>query len=67
LAQNEAEEKRVRHFLKPEEIVQLADAQIAVTTQWGIGNINNFIRQAGKLDYEIVLDGNEKQMAINLS
>jgi hypothetical protein len=68
LAQHEAEEKRVRHFLKPEEIVQLADAQIAVTTQWGIGNINHFIRQAEKLDYEIVLlDGNEKQMAINLS
>jgi hypothetical protein len=67
LAQNEAEEKRSRHFLKPEEIIQLTDSQIAVTTQWGIGNINHFIKQAIKLDYKItLLDSNGKQISINL-
>jgi hypothetical protein len=53
LAQKEAEEKRSRHFLKPEEIIQLTDSHISVTTQWGIGNINHFIKQASKLGYKI--------------
>jgi hypothetical protein len=55
LAQTEAEEKRVRHLLKPEEIIQLADSHIVVTNQWGIGNINHFIKQASTLGYEIAL------------
>ena len=55
LAQTEAEEKRARHLLKPEEIIQLADSQIVVTNQWGIGNINHFIKQASALGYKIVL------------
>jgi hypothetical protein len=53
LAHKEAEEKRIRHFLKPEEIIQLTDSHIAVTTQWGIGNINHFIKQASEFGYKI--------------
>lgn len=33
----------VRHFLKDDDIISLADAEIAVSTQWGAGNINLFI------------------------
>ena len=32
-----------RHFLKDEEIIALADGEIAVSTQWGLGNIQPFI------------------------
>ena len=37
---------RKRHFLKPEEIIELSDSSIAVCSQWGIGNIGKFISQA---------------------
>jgi len=61
LAQTEAEEKSARHLLKPEEIIQLADSRIVVTNQWGIGNINRFIKQAGTHGYKIALaNGNEQ-------
>lgn len=33
----------VRHFLKDDDIISLADVEIAVSTQWGAGNINPFI------------------------
>ncbi len=42
-----------RHFSKPEEIIQLKDARIAVSTQWGIGNITKFIQKARSLNYQI--------------
>jgi hypothetical protein len=42
-----------RHFLKPEEIVDLADARIAVCDQWGIGNIGRFLEAARKLGFRI--------------
>jgi hypothetical protein len=62
------EEKRSRHFLKPEEIIQLADSRIAVTNQWGIGNINHFINQARKLDYKIaLLNSDVKNIYTNLN
>ncbi len=44
---------RTRHFLKPEEIVQLSDERIAVCNQWGIGNIDNFISAAEIHGYRI--------------
>ena len=42
-----------RHYIKPEEQLKLADCVIAVSNQWGIGNINGFINTAKKLGYKI--------------
>lgn len=49
-----------RHFIKLEELIPLADEQIAVCNQWGIikgnennSNINKFIRKARELGYII--------------
>lgn len=44
---------RKRHFINSDEIVSIADSQIAVSSQWGSGNIDKFIRQARLLGYEI--------------
>ncbi len=44
---------RKRHFLKPEEVIEIGDATIAVSNQWGIGNINRFIACANKVGYNI--------------
>jgi hypothetical protein len=54
-------EKGRRNFLKPEEIIQLSDCQVAVSTQWGIRNINNLIDKARSIGYDITLsNGCEK-------
>lgn len=37
-----------RHFLKDEDTIQLLDEIIAVSNQWGIGNIENFIDGANR-------------------
>lgn len=50
---NLANEKRKRHFIKEEECIQLKDLTIAVSSQWGIGNIGNFIDKAKELFYSI--------------
>ncbi len=42
-----------RHFLKDNEVIQLSDCTIAVSTEWGSGNINQFIEQAEKHGYTI--------------
>ncbi len=49
-----------RHFIKPDELIQLVDQTIAVCSQWGIdrkdlfnSNINRFIRKASELGYTI--------------
>lgn len=42
-----------RHFIKPNEQIKLSDCVIAVSNQWGIGNITGFINHAKKLDYTI--------------
>ncbi|MGK7955424.1 MAG: hypothetical protein AB4063_09210 [Crocosphaera sp.] len=48
------EKKKKRHFIKDEEVINLANnVKIAVCTQWGIGNINNFIEAAQKLEFKI--------------
>ncbi|MBW4532558.1 MAG: hypothetical protein KME09_01340 [Pleurocapsa minor HA4230-MV1] len=44
-----------RHYIKPEEQLKLFDCTIAVSNQWGIGNINGFINNARKLGYKIKL------------
>lgn len=58
LTQQEAEEiysetSRRRHFLKAEELIKIADSTIAVSNQWGMGNINNLISKAKELGYRI--------------
>ena len=44
---------RRRHFLKPEELISLSDTTIAVSSQWGAGNIDNLISKAKELEYDI--------------
>ena len=43
-----------RHFLKPEELIELRDQRIAVCTQWGKGNIDGFIERAREHSYSII-------------
>lgn len=57
-SQHEAEEifnstSRRRHFLKPEELIALSDSTIAVSSQWGVGNIENLVSKAKELGYLI--------------
>lgn len=42
-----------RFFIKPDELINLADAIVAVSNQWGLANINLLIQIASKLDYQI--------------
>lgn len=42
-----------RHFIKTEEVIKLTDELISVCNQWGIDNINKFIRKAEELGYNI--------------
>ncbi len=37
-----------RHYLKPEEVIQLSDIAIATCNQWGVGNIEHFIAHINK-------------------
>ena len=42
-----------RHFLNVDEAIQLSDCSVAVCTEWGAGNINNFIKQTEEHGYKI--------------
>ena len=33
-----------RHYLKDDEIIQIKGCEIAVSTEWGLGNIEGFIK-----------------------
>lgn len=44
---------RARHFVKSTDFVEIADETIAVSSQWGIGNIDKFISAATRLGYQI--------------
>lgn len=46
-----------RHFLDPEDIINLNGQKIAVSNQWGKGNIDKFIVQAQGLGFEISIAG----------
>jgi hypothetical protein len=48
---------RKRHFLNPEEVIQLSDSSIAISSQWGIGNIEKFVKQAEQIGYVISTNG----------
>ena len=45
--------KYKRHFLNVSEIIELKDGPIAVCSQWGIGNIENFIKQCKKVNINV--------------
>ena len=42
---------RKRHFLEAEDLIQLKDSTVAVCSQWGISNIDRFLRRAQELGY----------------
>ena len=44
---------QVRFFAKPNEVIHLRDGDMLVCTQWGIGNIPNFIKRSEQLGFEI--------------
>lgn len=44
---------RKRHFLDPGDLIQLEDGPVAVSSQWGIGNITRFITRAAEFDLVI--------------
>lgn len=44
---------RKRHFLNQDELIQISDATIAVSSQWGAGNIDKFIEKARTNGYMI--------------
>ena len=44
---------RKRHFMNSEDQIKLQDSTIAISSQWGAGNIDSFISAAKKLGYEI--------------
>ena len=46
---------RKRHFVDPEDLIQLTDGVIAVSSQWGISNINRFIEYALSQGFDIVI------------
>lgn len=46
------DKKHKRHFMKPDEIVPLADCDAVVCTEWGAGNIDDFIQVARSLGYK---------------
>lgn len=52
-----AKSGRKRHFLNPEEVIQLSDSYIAISSQWGIENIDKFIKQATQIGYVIAANG----------
>ena len=47
------EETNKRHFTKQEDIIKLSDCSIVVCTEWKIGNIEDFIKQAELLGFNI--------------
>ncbi|MDE2567003.1 MAG: hypothetical protein KGL50_14570 [Burkholderiales bacterium] len=44
---------RKRHYLEAEELIQLQDATVAVSSQWGAGNIDRLLKRAGELGYAV--------------
>lgn len=48
---------RKRHFLDPEELIQLQDVVAAVSSQWGTGNIDRLLKRSGELGYKVQAAG----------
>ena len=45
--------KMKRHYVEPHDNISCDGTNIVVSTEWGIGNINDFIEQATALGYSI--------------
>lgn len=45
-----------RYYIKSDELIKLSDETIATCTQWGIGNIKNFIDYVNKMDNELIIE-----------
>lgn len=45
---------RKRHFIAPDELIELSDSTIAICTQWGVKNIDRFISRAQEFGYDII-------------
>lgn len=52
-AQIRCSDYQARFFTRSDDVIHLSDGDMYVCTQWGIGNINNFIRRAEQLGFEI--------------
>lgn len=48
-----ADSGRKRYFLAPEEQIELADSTIAVSTEWGVRNIDRLLGRAASLGYTV--------------
>ena len=44
---------RSRYFIKDEDIISIADCQIAVTNQWGAGNIERMLKLCERLGFKV--------------
>ncbi len=44
---------RKRYFLEPEEQIELVDSKIAVSREWGVGNIERLLVRAASLGYAV--------------
>jgi len=42
-----------RHFVKPDEVIALTNCNVVVCTEWGIGNLNDFLNKLNELGYEV--------------
>lgn len=52
-SQVEADTGHRRHFLAPDSLIKLDDAVVAVSNQWGVGNIGKFLKRAESLGLPI--------------
>lgn len=43
-----------RHYIHPDDLIELKDEVIAVSNQWGIGNINAFIEAATRAGFDSI-------------
>ncbi|NDP28477.1 MAG: hypothetical protein GZ087_13790 [Flavobacterium sp.] len=52
--EKEAKQKRDRrNFIRPDELISLIDTTIAVSTQWGLGNVTRFVDHCKRMNIEI--------------
>jgi hypothetical protein len=55
--ETEAKQKRDRrNFIRPDELISLIDTTIAVSTQWGLGNVTRFIDHCKRLNIDIKIN-----------
>ncbi|KZY41797.1 hypothetical protein A3733_21150, partial [Pseudoalteromonas shioyasakiensis] len=53
LPEDADDKKHNRYFKKADEVIELTDREVLVTTQWGVDNIARFIKKAKSLDFAI--------------